>query len=264
MSTGLRRKPLPGSMEKADTPPPPPPPSPPPTTTINTPDDQPSPPPSLEKEIGKHNIVISEVALEDGGSDSRKPLPPLPPPPKRWIAQALAHWRQSSKRRKCLYAGLALALLLLLILIPALSTTLKKHKTAKYNLSAPAYTGDLTYYDPGLGACGQTSTSHDYICAISFHLFDAASTSANPNTNPLCGRRLWFARTTGPGAVKKGDGGRVDPATVDVQGERVEVVVVDRCAGCEGEGDLDVTETAFGKVAGVDEGRVGVVWGWVD
>ncbi|KAI9764114.1 MAG: hypothetical protein M1840_008674 [Geoglossum simile] len=264
MSPNLRRKPLPGSIARAESPPPPPSPSPSPpitATAIDIPDDHSSPPPPpLEKEPENHR-GSGEGELEDGGS---KPLPSLPPPPpQRWTARAQAHWRSTSRRRKILYTGLALTVVLALILSIALGIRGKKRQR-HYNLLAATHTGDLTYYDPGLGACGQTSSSADYICAISYHLFDAAATSSNPNTNPLCGRRLWFARTSGPGALKKGDGGNVDPAAAHTVGEKVEVVVVDRCAGCEGEGDLDVTDTAFGKVAGVAEGRVGVVWGWAD
>ncbi|KAI9782495.1 MAG: hypothetical protein M1839_004981 [Geoglossum umbratile] len=260
MSSSLRRKPLPESTSKAETP------SPSTTTIINIPDDHLSPPPPLEKEDINHHDS-DEGGLEDSGggeSGEIKPLPPLPPPNSkgRWIGRARDHWRWASKRRKWIYTAIAFTLLLAIILSIALGLGLRK-KRPKYNYDAPTHTGDLTYYDPGLGACGITSSSHDYICAISYHLFDAYSTSSNPNANPLCGKRLWFARTTGPGAVKKGDGGKVDVGA-EVKGERVEVVVADRCAGCTGEGDLDVTETAFGKVAGVEEGRVGVVWGWVD
>lgn len=33
------------------------------------------------------------------------------------------------------------------------------------------FTGDLTYYDPGLGSCGITSSAEDMICAISWQLY---------------------------------------------------------------------------------------------
>lgn len=56
------------------------------------------------------------------------------------------------------------------------------------------YSGDLTYYDPGLGSCGITSTGSEPICAVSHVIFDAASTSANPNENPLCGLKVRIRR----------------------------------------------------------------------
>ena len=33
------------------------------------------------------------------------------------------------------------------------------------------FTGDLTYYAPGLGSCGITSSAEDMICAISWQLY---------------------------------------------------------------------------------------------
>jgi hypothetical protein len=72
------------------------------------------------------------------------------------------------------------------------------------------YTGDLTYYDPGLGSCGITSTASEKICAVSHVLFDATMISANPNTNPICGKKL---------RIRRGD-------------RTVDVAVVDRCKLC--------------------------------
>lgn len=69
------------------------------------------------------------------------------------------------------------------------------------------YVGDLTYYNPGLGACGITSTDSDDICAVSHLVFDAASTGSDPNQNPLCGLKLRLRR----------------------DGKSVDVTVVDRC-----------------------------------
>jgi hypothetical protein len=55
---------------------------------------------------------------------------------------------------------------------------------------AETFTGDLTYYSPGLGACGISSTDNDDIVAISHFTFDAVQTGSNPNANPLCNRKL--------------------------------------------------------------------------
>lgn len=66
------------------------------------------------------------------------------------------------------------------------------------NLPLPAkseiYQGDLTYYAPGLGACGITSTDGDNICAVSHIIFDTVSNGSNPNTNPLCGLKIRATR----------------------------------------------------------------------
>lgn len=120
----------------------------------------------------------------------------------------------------------------------------KRSKTS--NLPLPTsnggpYSGDLTYYDPGLGACGDTSTESEMICAVSHIVFDAASTSSNPNDNPLCGLKIRIRR----------------------DGQSVDVKVVDRCVGCA-ETDLDVTEAAFEKVASIPQGRVTMEWAWLE
>lgn len=48
--------------------------------------------------------------------------------------------------------------------------------------------GDLTYYAPGLGACGKTSTDGDDICAVSHIIFDAVSRGS------LCGLKIRATR----------------------------------------------------------------------
>ncbi|KAL4966210.1 RlpA-like double-psi beta-barrel domain-containing protein [Aspergillus stella-maris] len=103
------------------------------------------------------------------------------------------------------------------------------------------YTGDLTYYDPGLGSCGITSTSSEKICAVSHTVFDAALTSGNPNENPLCGLKL---------RIRRGE-------------SSVDVTVVDRCPGCEVD-DLDVSSSVFEELGDLAEGRVTVQWAWLE
>ena len=75
------------------------------------------------------------------------------------------------------------------------------------------FTGELTYYGPGLGACGVTSTDNDAIVSVSHYLYDAVQTGSDPNQNPLCGKKI---RAT-----------RVDERT----GKQVSIdlKVVDRC-----------------------------------
>jgi hypothetical protein len=215
------------------------------STTINAEFDPPPPLPNKNE----YDVNVSE---DDDGESGFKPLPALPPAPamassSSYLFRARNHWQRTSRRRRWLYIAVPLFLFLLALIVGLAVGLTHKKSTEKYDYAAPTHTGDLTYYDPGLGACGVTSTSSDFICALSYHLFDSASTSANPNANPLCGRKLWFMlQDAGSG------------------GERVEVTVVDRCAGCQGAGDLDVSETAFEKVAPAAEGRVGIEWGWID
>lgn len=72
-------------------------------------------------------------------------------------------------------------------------------------LGSQTYTGDLTFYGPGLGACGITSTGSDNIVSVSHIIFDAASTGSNPNADPLCGHKIRAVR----------DGNSLDLTVVD-------------------------------------------------
>lgn len=74
------------------------------------------------------------------------------------------------------------------------------------------FTGDLTYYNPALGACGLQSNDNSDIVAVSHFTFDAVQTGSDPNQNPLCGKKIRARRT------------REDGKTVSV-----DLTVVDRC-----------------------------------
>lgn len=76
---------------------------------------------------------------------------------------------------------------------------------------AETYTGDLTYYGPGLGACGVTSTDNDAIVSISHYTFDAVQTGSDPNQNPLCRRKIRATRVN----EKTGKSVSVDLTVVD-------------------------------------------------
>ncbi|CAG8651661.1 30454_t:CDS:1, partial [Racocetra persica] len=85
-------------------------------------------------------------------------------------------------------------------------------------------TGDITFYDVGLGACGSRNTNSDLICALSSILF-GNSPGGNPNKNKNCGRKV----------------------QVSCGSESVTVTVVDRCAGCK-TNDVDLSPAAFNKL----------------
>lgn len=150
---------------------------------------------------------------------------------------------------------LTCALLALLALIIGLAAGLHSNSSRNKTLPLPSntdtHTGELTYYTPGLGACGETNQAGDHIVAVSHLIFDAAGSSSsqnggNSNANPLCGRFLRATRWN----EKVGEMRSVD------------LKVVDRCTGCR-EADLDVTEEVFGELADVAEGRVDVSWAWL-
>ncbi|GFF25696.1 allergen Asp f 7 [Aspergillus udagawae] len=155
------------------------------------------------------------------------------------------NWRQFSKKKRLIVIAIAVTVVCLLALIIGLAVGLTRGK-GHSNLPLPTshggpYSGDLTYYNPGLGSCGITSTDSDMICAVSHVLFDAASTGSNPNANPLCGLKL---------RLRRGD------TSVDVK-------IVDRCVGCKVK-DLDVSPAVFEKLADPDLGRVTVEWSWLE
>lgn len=100
--------------------------------------------------------------------------------------------------------------------------------------------GQLTYFDPAVGACGISNTGKDPIAAISHLVFDAASKGPNPNANPLCGRKIRARRNK----------------------KTIDLTIVDRCVGCQ-EHDIDTTRTVFGGLAEMKDGRVGFEWEWL-
>jgi len=145
---------------------------------------------------------------------------------------------------------------------PAAVTTKTKTKTSKptstggsgsgtaaNNLNNPSGgTGDMTFYDTGLGACGWTNKDTDMIAAAAFELFDhyeGGYPDGNPNHAPICGKKISL---TIPGASKS-----------------ITLTIVDRCAGCTIPGSMDLSPTAFSQLADQTVGRVhGMTWKFID
>ncbi|EEP81182.1 predicted protein [Uncinocarpus reesii 1704] len=112
------------------------------------------------------------------------------------LTEKLKFGGNKKKQRMFILGVIAAIVLLALVIGLSVGLTLRK-KTS--NLPLPLnnggpYSGDLTYYEPGLGSCGITSSSSENICAVSRILYDAASTGSNPNENPLCGLKLRLKR----------------------------------------------------------------------
>lgn len=100
---------------------------------------------------------------------------------------------------------------------------------------ALAYTGDMTYFAPGLGSCGATSTDTDMIVAISAARMNSGG---NPSNNPLCFKHITITNS---------------------QGVSQDATIVDTCPGCA-EDAIDVSQAVFEALAPLDEGRVQVQW----
>ncbi|KAK2733731.1 hypothetical protein FQN57_001958 [Myotisia sp. PD_48] len=200
---------------------------------------------------------MKDVAVQVSMSEPPKRKPVPLPKDEKWVAPGPriggtflpATWMQklrynwAHRRKRMIIIGV-IVIVCLLALIIGLAVGLSRKGVV--NLPLPTsnggpYTGDLTYYDPELGACGIVSSGSENICAVSKDLYDAASRSSNPNENPLCGLKLRLKR----------------------DGKSVDVTVVDRCVGCKPT-DIDVSRSVFNKLALAEQGRVLVEWAWLD
>ncbi|KAF8060793.1 RlpA-like double-psi beta-barrel-protein domain-containing protein-containing protein, partial [Lyophyllum atratum] len=92
----------------------------------------------------------------------------------------------------------------------------------------------------GMGSCGIRNSGGDLIAAVSAELYDTfPGATPNPNSNPVCKKTL----------------------TAHYQGRSVTVMVTDRCPGCKGKFDLDLSPAAFNMLADPSAGRLtGVEW----
>lgn len=120
------------------------------------------------------------------------------------------------------------------------SSTSGSTSTGTDSPDSGSHSGEGTYYDTGLGACGITNKDTDYIVAISHELFDETDTG-NPNNNPVCGKKI----------------------QAHYQGKSVEVTVTDRCEGCA-YNDLDFSPSAFSDIADKSLGRIDITWDWIN
>lgn len=247
-------------------------PQPPPQPVYQTPDwETPSRPPRASlldrlKELPRRqNAPLFVRAPSDGTTKegATAPASSQPPPPRSALQRRLdallpphRTYLGGRPRRFLLLCLAALLLVLVLALAIGLGVGLSRHhQDSAQNLPLPShhgvFTGDLTYYGPGLGACGVTSGDGDAIAAVSHVTFDAAGASrgagGNPNANPLCGKKIRIQRD-----YKEGGGNR-----------SVDVTVVDRCTGCQ-PADLDVTISVFTQLAPQDSGRVSMSWAWLE
>ena len=93
------------------------------------------------------------------------------------------------------------------------------------------FEGEATYYDAdGTGACGFPASNDFMVAAINDEQYSKAN----------CGRCI---EVTGPSG-------------------KVVVRIVDKCPGCSF-GDVDLSQTAFGKIAKLSAGRIDIKWHFV-
>ncbi|KAI2464389.1 RlpA-like double-psi beta-barrel-protein domain-containing protein-containing protein [Annulohypoxylon bovei var. microspora] len=94
---------------------------------------------------------------------------------------------------------------------------------------ALAFNGDLTYYQPGLGSCGETSSSTDHIVALA-----PAQFVSDPQA---CGKTI----------------------QITLNGKTATAKVVDKCMGCSDD-SIDVSTSVFTELADLSVGRAQVEW----
>lgn len=237
---------------------------PPPQPVYQTPDwEIPSPQPkrrSILDRVLPSTATAGATKAQEGGAAAPAPLAGASSATLRQRFDALlppnrTYFGRLTRRALLLLAALALVCLVALVVGLAVGLSRRAASPARENLPLPSntggvFTGDLTYYDPGLGACGEVSGDQDLVVSVSHIVFDAAGASAgaggNPNANPLCGRRIRIRRDT------------------EGRGEQtIDVTVVDRCTGCAPT-DLDTTIAVFERVARKDDGRVTASWAWLE
>ncbi|KAG9300490.1 hypothetical protein G9A89_010117 [Geosiphon pyriformis] len=116
----------------------------------------------------------------------------------------------------------------------AVAIFIKSSNGAPTIIKRDQFSGDGTYYNPGLGACGETNSEGDLIVAINKPQWGNPS---NPNNNPICGKQV---QVSGP----KGS---------------VIATIKDECPECA-YGSLDFSPAAFDKIADRSAGRVHITW----
>ncbi|KDN44264.1 hypothetical protein K437DRAFT_212871, partial [Tilletiaria anomala UBC 951] len=95
-----------------------------------------------------------------------------------------------------------------------------------------SYSGKATFYNPsvGLTSCGGQYSDDDNILALNAGMM-TAKWSANPNNNPLCGRKIELMHN----------------------GKTVQATIEDTCPGCSGPYSVDLSPGLFNKLANPEE-----------
>ncbi|MEU2132885.1 RlpA-like double-psi beta-barrel domain-containing protein [Streptomyces sp. NPDC018352] len=97
------------------------------------------------------------------------------------------------------------------------------------------YHGSATYYDPGLGACGITTTYSDFAVALDPSMFEPGYPS------PSCGKKVEITHN----------------------GKSITAMVTDQSPGARRH-NLDLTPGAFKALASLDQGLIDVTWRFVE
>ncbi|KAI0284086.1 RlpA-like double-psi beta-barrel-protein domain-containing protein-containing protein [Russula brevipes] len=124
------------------------------------------------------------------------------------------------------------------------SANFNRH-TAVARAISGTQTGQATFFEPGVGACGLTNTGSELIAAVSSNVFATFV------------QVYIFHFAFGLTSVRRNVCG--SSITVNFQGKSVTVQATDECPGC-GDTDLDLSPAAFKLLADPSLGRIQVTW----
>lgn len=117
--------------------------------------------------------------------------------------------------------------------------TVNTNSNAASILGSGYKSGDLTYYQVGLGACGEDDSGKDMsenIVAMS-----AATMGSQSNGNPMCGKTIKIYN--------------------NANGKSSTGIIRDKCPGCV-DGSIDVSQKLFEELADLADGRIDISWNW--
>ena len=125
---------------------------------------------------------------------------------------------------------------------PFAASTLPGAAVSDGCFAGSACTGDITFYSPsvGVGACGgSVHQDTENVVAVSVKVM--GSLSSGLQMNPICGQTVHIT----------------DPST----GKSATATVIDKCAGCAGDYDLDLSPSLFEQFYPQSQGRKsGITW----
>jgi len=108
--------------------------------------------------------------------------------------------------------------------------------------SSVTFAGPATWFNVGLGACGNWNTNDELVLAVSQTLFGGYPGTTPENMwwgNPICGKKV----------------------KVSYGGKSVVATIVDACVGCE-TWHVDLSPAAFSVLAPQSVGEMDVTWQW--
>ncbi|ESZ91414.1 plant expansin-like protein [Sclerotinia borealis F-4128] len=131
-------------------------------------------------------------------------------------------------------AAVVVASSIVAAVVPASTAAPSSSSATTCGVGSPC-TGDLTFYQAGLGACGITTDGSTFAgVALPVGLMGSLS-----NSNPYCGKTITITCTS--------------------TGKTTQATVIDKCMGCLGN-SIDLTNFAFDQLADEAVGRTQATW----